>query len=292
MEHSLAYHAVVNAMEGKAGWTPMSRFASAVSHAISGHLPYQRYHAAGMERTVQGSGAGVIERMVNDFLATDINPNYLLLSSFQREADVLIAFNAYNQSAALGVQTNVGAKGYARILGNRSRGGSSSSLGVGASDPDGCRHGTLAIVEAMLSTTRRNAAAPGGAEKRSLTTVAKLLGVESSVAGEAALVFESEGSLPIARVASSLGCHQRTLERRLRESGLTAELLRQASRLIRASRRLSSPDSLTTIAFAEGFSDLAHMTRAFQSASGMPPSLIRKLMRLGADPLAAPPAII
>lgn len=309
MPNSLAYHVVVNALEGKAGWTPMTRFVSAVSHAISGHLPYHRYHAAGRVITAEGAGAGVVERMVNDFLATDVNPGYLLLSSFQREADVLIAFNAYNQSANLGVQTSLGANGYARRPssasrnspangnddgngnGNDAENGSRNrvdgTLTAGRDDPDSCRQGTLAIVETMLATTRRNAQAPSGVEKRSLTTTAKILGVEASAAGEVALVFESEGHIPIASVARELGCHQRTLERRLRESNITAEALRQASRLIRASHRLSSFDSLTMIAFDEGFSDLAHMTRAFQTASGMPPSLIRKLMRLSQNTLPA-----
>ena len=305
MPNSLAYHVVVNALEGRAGWTPMSRFVSAVSHAISGHLPYQRYHAAGRARTAEGAGAGVVERMVNDFLATDINPGYLLLSSFQREADVLIAFNAYNQSANLGVQTSLGANGYARRPSSASRNslangngngngngndagnGGNGTLTAGRDDPDSCRQGTLAIVETMMATTRRNAQLPSGAARRSLTTTAKILGVEASAVGEVALVFESEGHIPIASVARKLGCHQRTLERRLRESNITAEALRQASRLVRASHRLSSLDSLTMIAFDEGFSDLAHMTRAFQTASGMPPSLIRKLMRLSQNSLPA-----
>lgn len=292
MPNSLAYHVVVNALEGKAGWTPMSRFVSAVSHVISGHLPYQRYHAAGRARTDEGVGAGVVERMVNDFLATDVNPGYLLLSSFQREADVLIAFNAYNQSAKLGVQTSLGAHGYARRPSSDSHNGAEGTLTADGNDPDSCRQGTLAIVETMMATTRRNAQLPSGAEKRSLSSAAKILGVDASAAGEVALVFESEGHLPIASVARKLGCHQRTLERRLRELNITAEALRQASRLIRASHRLSSSDSLTMIAFDEGFSDLAHMTRAFQTASGMPPSLIRKLMRLSQNPLPVlPPGI-
>lgn len=272
MANSLAYHVVVHALEGRAGWTPMARFASAVSHVIQGHLPYQRYHAAGMARSPKGSAPGVIERLVNDFLATDINPSYLLLSSFRREADVFVAFNAYNQSANLGVQTSLGGRG----AGNVARGATRASR-VAASDPDSCRHGTLAIIDTMLATTRANAAAPQAAPQRSLGALALLLGIESSTAAEVAFVFESEGHLPISQLAGRLGCHQRTLERRLREAGMTAEALRQAARLVRAAHRLPSADSLTMIAADEGFSDLAHMTRAFQAAAGMPPSLIRKL---------------
>ena len=92
------------------------------------------------------------------------------------------------------------------------------------------------------------------------------------------MVFESEGHLSIRNVAARIGCHQRTLERRLRQHGMTAECLRQASRLIRVMDRLSSSQSLTVIAIEEGFADSAHMTRAFQSSCGMPPSMIRKLL--------------
>jgi AraC-like DNA-binding protein len=72
-----------------------------------------------------------------------------------------------------------------------------------------------------------------------------------------------------------IGCHQRTLERRLREEGLTAETIRMATRLIRATKRLRSSDSLTAIAMEVGFSDQAQMTRAFRFSCGMTPSLLR-----------------
>ncbi|MGK5063963.1 helix-turn-helix domain-containing protein [Janthinobacterium sp. LB3P112] len=61
-----------------------------------------------------------------------------------------------------------------------------------------------------------------------------------------------------------MGCLQRTLERQLRESNITAEALRQASRLIRTLHRLSASDSLTMIACDKSFSDLAHMPRRFR----------------------------
>lgn len=57
--------------------------------------------------------------------------------------------------------------------------------------------------------------------------------------------------MPIAELARKLGCHQRSLERKLKAEGLTAESLRQAVRMIRATDRLGSSDSLTTIAIEE-----------------------------------------
>ena len=275
MDKSLAYHGVINAMEAKAGWTPMSRFASAVGHAIHGHLPYERYHAAGLKRATEGTSEGAIERLIVDFIDTDLNPLLSFAAAFRRPAGVVAAFNAYNESAQLGVRTNIHAgsvstpRGTARV--NR------SALASGE-DPSLCRVGTMAALDAILRRVGREVAGGLPHSAHSLASVANHLGVQHTAAAEVAMVFEVEGHASIGHVASRLGCHQRTLERRLRQLGVTAEALRQASRLTRSAARLSSSDSLAAIAADEGFSDLAHMTRSFQASCGMPPSLMRRLL--------------
>jgi AraC-like DNA-binding protein len=117
---------------------------------------------------------------------------------------------------------------------------------------------------------------PGAASVRS-SEVARYLAVEHAAGAHAAAVFEHEGAIPIPQLARHLGCSQRTLERRLREEGLTAELLRSAVRLLRATERLRHGGSLTEVAVDEGFSDLAHMSRSFQASCGMSPTLLRRI---------------
>lgn len=284
---ALAYHVVVNALEARSGWTPMARFAAAVRHAINGHLPYARYHAAGLARPHDGAGESALEAMVHDFIVTDLTAGVVFLKDV-RSPDVLThSFNAYNASARLGVRTIVVAapqEGLARrpLVARR-------AAETTADDPPLCKSGTLMLFETLRGQVRRNAlGAEGRGSGASIAGVARLLGVEGSAAAEVALVFEREGSMPIADVARALGCHQRTLERRLREAGLTPEMMRMAARLLRATRRLWSPDSLTMIAVEEGYSDLAHMTRAFQAAAGVPPSMLRKLALADAAAIAAP----
>ncbi len=274
MSQSLAYHLVVHALEGRAGWTPELRFASAVRHAINGHLPYQRYQAAGLARRRDGVGEGSLDSLVGDFLATDLTPCVVLIKALSQPASVILAYNAYNASARLGVRTTVamaeaGPDGRPTLTSRR-------EAQTKEVDPLLCKTGTLLIVDRLLSAARGGAGLPQRG-RASLAGVARLLGVEHSAAAEVALVFELEGGIPIGQVASRLGCHQRTLERRLRETGLTPEILRQASRLIGAVNRIWSPLRLTDIAMDEGFADLAHMTRAFQTAAGMPPSALRRL---------------
>lgn len=272
----LAYHTVVHAMEGRSGWTPISRFAASVGHAINGHLSYSRYHLAGKARKRAGAGEEAVERDVRDWLTTDLNPVVQAVRSTKDTSRVIEGYNAYNGSAHLGVQTQVS---------TLKRGQEDNTLIVAArrpvtteDDPELCRLGTVVVLHYLLDAVRENERRGRAGAVFSLFDVASQLGVESSAAAEVAQVFDVEGAMSLAELAGKLGCHPRTLERRLREEGITAEALRQASRLIRATRRLHSADSLTAIAVEEGFSDQAHMTRSFRFSSGMTPSLLRKVV--------------
>jgi AraC-like DNA-binding protein len=275
VSNNLAYHVVVNALEARSDWTPLARFASTVTHVVNGHLPYHRYHAAGRARQQEGTGEGVIERMVRDWLATDLTPAVQIVRSLNQSTKVTRVFNAYNASAGLAVRTTVAS------LGPHSADDSQSvikrDLLAIAEDPAPCRIGTFMMLDSMISTIQHNEREHLAPKILSLVDIACYLGVADSPAGEVALVFEREGNIPVADVARKLGCHQRTLERRLREEGITAESLRMATRLIRATSRLRSTDSLTTIALDEGFSDQAHMSRAFRASCGMSPSLLRSV---------------
>jgi AraC-like DNA-binding protein len=274
LEDGVAYHVVVNALEGRAGWTPMSRFASAVRHAVAGHVPYRRYWEAGRARKREGAGEGEIERAVGEWLASDLNPAIHFMRGMRKSSSALSFYNAYNESAHLGVKTSAAPSPHGadstRIVVSREKRGEFEDL-------EPCRLGTIAVLTVQIASARAAEAAGRAPKPESLSGVAELLGVAGSAAAEAALVFEAEGHLSIVELAARLGCHQRTLERRLRKEGITAEGLRLAWRMVAATDRLRSAASLTEIAFEMGFSDLAHMTRAFRSSCGMAPSQLRRL---------------
>lgn len=273
-DSKLAYHTVVHALEAAHGWTPQSRFAATVVHAINGHLPYARYNAAGRARTKSRSGSGVIERLVQDWLTTDLNPVVQIVRSQTQTAKALRCFNAYNASANLAVRTT------ATTL---ARSGCPTSVihkrePLSAhEDPEPCRHGTFFVLSTVMDIVARNEKEQLAPRILSLPDIANNLGVERSASADVATVFDMEGYVPVGEAARRIGCHQRTMERRLREEGVTAEAIRTATRLIRATKRIRSSDSLTTIALEEGFSDQAQMTRAFRLSSGMAPSLLRMI---------------
>ncbi|MDQ8020876.1 MAG: helix-turn-helix domain-containing protein [Moraxellaceae bacterium] len=272
MSQPHAYHVVVNALEARAGWKPVSRFASVVTHVINGHLPYERYHAAGIARRRDGMTEGMVGRVVSEWLNEDANPGRQILSSLTNAGNAVAAFNAYLQAAPLGVRStlSITAKSaHSQRLSMQRR------LCAVTSDPALCRVAVLAAFEHALDRVRLNAAKGERTPIRRLSHFALDMGTSSLASAELATVFEQEGSIPITQAARHLGCHQRTLERRLRQEGLTAEAVRQAARLLDATARLHSSASLTTVAVESGFSDLAHMSRAFRLSCGQPPSLLR-----------------
>jgi AraC-like DNA-binding protein len=275
MSELLSYHVVVHAMEARAGWTPQRRFATAVAHVIGGHVPHARYIQAGLARKHDRTGEGVIERMIDDWMTTDLNPAMLLLSSFRHMASVAEGFNAYHRSAPIGLPMSIALPQQSAqapwVVVKKHIVPADLDLAI-------CREGALMVANVAAEKLRHAMQAGLAPAQQSLVSLAKYLGLHATAPGEVCEVFESEGYVPIARVAKQLGCHQRTLERRLRESGLSAEVLRQASRLIKAVHRLGSKDSLTSIALDTGFSDLSHMSRAFKHSCGMTPSLCKTLV--------------
>lgn len=282
MTTRLAYHVVVHALEARAGWTPVRRFAAAVQHSLGGHLPYSRYLSAGAEAQRRRSSESSVQRWVGEWLGTDVNPVIQTMGRLTVPANTAWALNAYTRSAQVGVRTTIALPSAASQQLQVQR-----ELLASHTDPALCRAGVVSTMEALLAQTRNQAQGATAIGYRSLSGLARGLGMERLAAAQLATVFETQGPLPIPLAARALGCHQRTLERRLREEGLTAEAVRQSVRLLNATHDLRGPRSLTDIAHHAGFSDLSHMSRAFGAACGMAPSLLRQAAQGGLVPEAA-----
>jgi AraC-like DNA-binding protein len=270
----LVYHTGVNALEGKAGWTPQRRFTNAVKHCISGHVPYERYVEAGRVLKKAKPGEGYIERVFRDWTATDINPGCQMLFSLSTVAQVIDLYNKYNLIVDLGVKTSAtydeGEKRTPPLNYRR--------LSKVPEDSEICRFATFTGVSIIADTVARNEREKLAIPIRNLSELSVDLGVVGSVGDDVARVFETEGAIPIRLVAHKIGCHQRTLERELRKNELTAESIRMSVRLIEATKLLKSSKSLADIAVEVGYADQAHMARAFRLSTGMPPSIFRGVL--------------
>jgi AraC family transcriptional activator of tynA and feaB len=81
-------------------------------------------------------------------------------------------------------------------------------------------------------------------------------------------------------IATRAGLSVRSLHRLFASRGETVSRSLQAMRLARAHDMIAAgdPRPLTEIALANGFSDLAHFSRAFRARYGMPPSALRSTL--------------
>jgi len=262
-------------MEAKAGWDADRRFAEAVSQAVDGHLAYGRYHAAGRARASEGIGEEGVKRLVRDFLETDINPAIVFLANLGGVESALRGYNLYNATANLAVRTSVGIKdprqrGVKRLAAER-------DLLTRADDPGPCRTATLTVAACVLEHVQS-----GGAflsRPLSVSHLAEILGRGYGVGADVARAIEDDWLAPLSLLPRKLGCHKRTLERSLQDVGLTAQSLRRADRMMRATAGLFEADSITNIAADCGFSDAAHMSRSFRAACGLTPTMLVEIIR-------------
>lgn len=286
--------AIVLALEADAGWTAETRFARSVASAIRGHLPFGRYFEAGRRARRQGAAEGAIERATWDWMESSLHPLHGFLRGLDDPRGVVDRLNAFNVRD-LGEAWDGEREKHLAL-----RGGAGPHMGQetgpprwaltsgsgefrlyacrvspnGFDDPEGCQAASLASITFLVEASRRRAA---GAleEPRTLSRVARDLGAERIAAAEAALVFESEGSMSVDDLAKRLGCGKRSLERELQAVGLAAGKIRLACMIVGATADLHTSASLTEIAAKNGFADLSHMTRAFKAACGMSPSALR-----------------
>lgn len=288
---------MVLALESSAGWTAEARFVQAVLGAIRAELPYARYFAAGREARRRGMCDGEIARAAIDWMDTTLHPSHMLQLQLDDPHAVLNCMNAYNSRCndyewddklelygrrrpERGAPPNGRRRAPCWILAS-DRGDfrlhATRLSPDGIDDPAACQSVSLAAIEYLVGHAQR---ASQDATPRTLSAMARLLGVTHSVAAEAAGVLEREGGMPVEALARQLGCSKRTLERALQAAGTSAGQLRLAAMMVGAANQLTSKRSLTEIAADQGFADLAHMSRAFQASCGMAPSALRASMAL------------
>jgi len=275
LKEPLAYYVVVHALEAEAGWNADRRFAAAVSHAVDGHLAYPRYHAAGRARAREGIGEEGVQRLVRDFLETDLNPAIAFLANLNRAESALRGYNLYNATANLAVRTSVdikdqGQRGVRRLAAER-------DLRTRADDPSPCRTATLTVAASVIEHVQS-----GGtclSRPLSVSHLAEILGRGYGIGADVARAIEDDWLAPLSLLPRKLGCHKRTLERSLRDVGLTAQALRRADRMMRATAGLFSGHTLTSIAADCGFSDAAHMSRSFRASCGLTPTMLVEIAR-------------
>jgi AraC-like DNA-binding protein len=275
MSAGLTFHIAPRALNLDRAFSPRYLFADSVRHVIDGHVQAEPYYRIATKSAAVALNDSVLERRMRELFALDLNPLICMTRQLSSELALFKAWNTWQEHVSLAVRTVI-------------RGNSNDSFKVDrrqvsyAVDPPAARNAGLCAINILSGVARNNRERGHVIDDRAnwgLSRVAAELGLQHTVVFEAALFFEENRGRNVTQLCRALGCHRRSLERYFKNFGLTAEELKMASALTGATSSLWGASSLTEIAFEHGFSDQAHMTRAFRHACGMPPSVLRGLVR-------------
>jgi AraC-like DNA-binding protein len=274
MSSGLAFHIAARALNLERDFSPRNLFADSVRHVVDGHVAGDRYYRIATRRAAAALNESALEGRMRQLFALDLNPLICMTRQLDSELALFKAWNTYQQHVSLAVRTVI------------VRGNSNGRFGVDrrqvayAIDPMPARSAGLCAIDILSGAARdhrQQSHAAGDHASRRLSRIAADLGLQHTVVFEAAVFFEENSSQNVTQLCRALGCHRRTLERHFKAFGLTALDMKMASALAGATNSLWGAGTLTEIAFEHGFSDQAHMTRAFRRACGLPPSVLRRL---------------
>lgn len=275
MPLSFAFHIAPRALDLKRAFSPRNLFADTVCHVIDGHVAGDRYYEIATHGLAVALNECVLERRMRQLFALDLNPLIAMTRQLRSEAELFRAWNTYQKNVSLAVRTEI-------------HGAPHESLKIARHqvaydfDPPAARNAGLCAIDILAGAARKyrerdHIAGDGDGVGFSLSGIAAELGLQQTAISDASRCFEEFPGENVAALSRRLGVHRRTLERQFRQFGLTAVNMKMASALVGATNSLWQPISLTEIAYRYGFSDQAHMSRAFRRACGLSPSVLRNL---------------
>ncbi len=274
MSPGLAFHIAPRALNLDRAFSPRHLFADSVRHVIDGHVAADPYYRIATKSTAVALNESALEQRMREVLAFDLNPMICVIRQLGSELALFKAWNTYQQHVSLAVKTIIHADSNEAFRVDRRQ----VSYAV---DPPAARNAGLCALDILRGVARSNRERGHVVDDQSrwrLSRIATELGLQHTIVFEAALYFEENRGLNVTQLCRSLGCHRRTLERHFKDFGVTALTMKMACALAGATNSLWGTSSLTEIAFDQGFSDQAHMTRAFRHACGLSPSLLRCLV--------------
>lgn len=137
----------------------------------------------------------------------------------------------------------------------------------------------ISIPANFLSLTHTSDSIQGSQENTLLDDLQSELGLQGTLKGLIA-AYLPMGGLPIESLAEMAGVSSRSLQRRLKEQGLSYSELLDQTRFERAAHLLKNTDIKSLeIALEVGYTDASHFTRSFKRITNMTPREYRRELR-------------
>jgi AraC-like DNA-binding protein len=256
-----AYASIVGMASGAWRWDGLKRLRLELEKAECGHRPYEHLVQAHLLKKLRESE---YQSAAAWTLAADINPFVQLsrMAQSTREAQRLMV--SFMETGPMAFRTFIDDDGKLR----RARVGNHQHPDIPAVGA-----ATFALIGTAVVGNRNRSTERKPIQLRELL---QLLNVQSPVLRDLFELLEQAPAIRTLDAAKALGCSASTLNRELKALDLSMDLLRKVAMLQAAVARFGSSESLTDIAHAIGYADLAHMSRAFRRATGSPPSVMRE----------------
>lgn len=279
MSYHLALRSLLTARRAIGG----NRFADCLRHSLQGevaavHLRSEFHQSAHQELTVTS-----ISDRIGELLAVDLNPVGQVMRLSRTERAYHGIWDAYNQKGNVVARVAYGAGRRAPALYAPSSWSFHQDRSARRVEERMHEHllesyqSVLAL--RLMDNTRNSRSWSDHVADARVSAVARILGAGNLVV-ELCQFFENFPHAKVQDACLRLGAHPRTVERRMRELGITAVMLKRACMLTSATHDiLWTQRDLDDIAKRCGYTDGAHLCKTVSMATGgITPSMCRSFV--------------
>lgn len=268
----MSYHLGMRSLLMARRAMPSHRFSDSVQHTLRGDIPTAAMgEEMGLSAHQQLSHGSLSERFA-ELMAVDINPVGQVFRLARNKTAYQRSWDAYNRSGNVvapvlfdDLQGDIGAT----AAGPSPLGGHNRSAQLRARKlHEGLLNSYKTSFDRRLQSNQATSSWVGQLKEMRVGVLARILGAGPLIL-ELCEFFETFPHARVQEACIRIGVHPRTLERRMRELGITAVMLKRACMLASAtSDLLSSERPLDEIARRHGYVDGAHLSKAVSVATG------------------------
>jgi|GEM_PF-1810237 len=268
----MSYHLAMRSLLVARRAMPANCFSDSVRYTLMGDIPAAQMSDAMSLTTHQHISSASLSERLAELMAVDINPVGQVFRLARSETAYQRSWDAYNRSgnvvAPVFFEHLQGDLSAATLAHPPQRGHDRSAQVKARRLHEGLLHGYKTSFDMRLKSNQARTSWAGQVAEMRVSVLARIMGVGQLVL-ELCEFFETFPHAKVQEACIRIGVHPRTLERRLRDLGITAVMLKRACMLASATSQILSTDRpMDDIARRHGYVDGAHLSKAVSMATG------------------------